>query len=274
MKDDSHMRPMTSAVIATDEVARLARQAVAVLAAHGPGRSDGMARRLLQMSDTFISPDEALRHEMLLRLRQDGITNEDLVDHVIPAVARLMGERWGADDISFAHVTIGAARLQETVRAIGRRHDAEDAKAILLVVPRTEHHTLGSFVLADQWRRRGFAVDIAVDRHPRQLVEVLRKRRYHMVGITASGRRTLASVRELVDIIHSTATRVTPVIIGGPILDKDIDVRALTGADHTARDAASALMKCGLLQAGRIAPSFKNISHAGDGVPVVRVRGS
>ena len=38
------------------------------------------------MSDTFISPDEALRHEMLLRLRQDGITNEDLVDHVIPAV--------------------------------------------------------------------------------------------------------------------------------------------------------------------------------------------
>jgi methanogenic corrinoid protein MtbC1 len=266
MKDDSHMRPMTGSVMEAEEVSRLARRAIAVLAAHGPGRSDGMARRMIQMSDAFISPDETLRHEMLLRLRQDGVRSEDLVDHVIPAVARLMGERWFADEISFAHVTIGAARLQETVRAIGRHNDAEDARAVLIVIPRPEHHTLGAFVLADQLRRRGFAVDIAVDRHPRQLIEVLRKRRYHMVGITASGRRTLASVKDLVDIIRLTVTRVTPVIIGGPVLDKDLDVLALTGADHTARDAVSALMKCGLERAGKRTLSMANSNHAGDGV--------
>lgn len=266
MKDDSHMRPMTGSVIEADEVSRLARRAIALLAAHGPGRSDGMARRLVQMSDAYISPDENVRHETLLRLRQDGVSNEDIVDHVIPAVARLMGERWFADEISFAHVTIGAARLQETVRAIGRHSEGKDAKAVLLVVPRSEHHTLGTFVLADQLRRRGYAVDIAVDRHPRQLGEVLRKRRYHMVGITASGRRTLASARELVDIVRHTVTRVTPVIIGGPVLDKDLDVLALTGADHTARDAASALMKCGLERAGKKSLPMANSNHTGDGV--------
>jgi methanogenic corrinoid protein MtbC1 len=266
MKDDSHMRPVTGMVMEPEEVTRLARRAIAVLAAHGPGRTDGMTRRLVQMSDAFISPDENQRHEVLLRLRQDGVSNEDLVDHLIPAAARLLGERWFADQISFAHVTIGAARLQETVRAVGRHNDAESALAILLVVPRSEHHTLGSFVLADQLRRRGYSVDIAVDRHPRQLVEVLRKRRYRMVGITASGRRTLASVKELVDIIRLTVTRVTPVIIGGPVLDKDLDVLALTGADHTARDAVSALMKSGLERAGKRALTMVNSNHAGDGV--------
>ena len=260
------MRPMTPPVMESEDVSRLAKRAIAVLAAHGAARGDGMARRLLRMCDAFISPDETLRHEALLRLRQDGVSNEDLVDHIIPAVARLMGERWAKDEISFADVTIGAARLQETVRALARRSDAVDARAILLVIPRCEHHTLGTFALADQLRRRGYSVDIAVDRHPRQMVEMLRKRRYHMVGITASGRRTLASVKDLVDIIRLTVTRVTPVIIGGPVLDKDLDVLALTGADHTARDVASMLMKSGLERAGKAALYMENSNHTGNGV--------
>ena len=168
-------------------------------------------------------------------------------------------------------------RCAPSVAATTRR----DAKAILLVVPRTEHHTLGSFVLADQWPAKGLC-----GRHRRPIVTPANWWRCcASVDTTWSaspppGAERFASVRELVDIIHSTATRVTPVIIGGPILDKDIDVRALTGADHTARDAASALMKCGLLQAGRIAPSFKNISPrrgrsaGGEGQRVMNTRGS
>ena len=87
---------------------------------------------------------------------------------------------------------------------------------------------------------------MAVDRHPRQIHEMLRRKPYRMVGITVSGRRTLASAKELVDIIRLTVTRVTPIVIGGAILDKGLDVLALSGADHTARDAVSALRRCGL----------------------------
>ena len=259
MKDESHRHPMAHPAIEAAEVTQLARRAIAVLAAHGPGRSDGLSHRLVQLCDAFISPDEDRRHEMLRRLRQDGVSVDDIIDHVVPALARAMGERWFADDISFAHVTIGAARLQEAVRALGWHDESrspvvEGAAAILLVIPRSEHHTLGAFVLADQLRRRGHPVDIAVDRHPRQLAEILRKRRYGMVGITASGRRTLASARELTHIVRQAVTTVTPVVIGGPILDKGLDVLGLTGADHTAQDADTALRKCGLARAGRGTP--------------------
>lgn len=265
------MRPMAITVMEGEEVTRLARRATAVLAAHGPGRSDGMGHHLIRMSDAFISSDEEDRHEMLTRLRRDGISRPDIIDQIIPAVARLLGERWFADEISFVDVTVGAARLQEAARALGRENDLRDrgrsdADAILIVIPRGEHHMLGPLVLADQMRRRGFAVDTVVDRHPRQLPGILSKRRYRMVGITASGRGTLASARELVETIRASVTRVTPVVIGGSILDKDLDVLSLTGADHTARDAASALMKCKLLDVGSETRSERQFNHAGNGV--------
>ena len=268
MKDDSHKKATTTLVTDGAEVRLLARRAIAMLAANGNGRSEELARRLDRLYDAFISRDEDERHEMLLRLRQDGVSTNDIVDHIIPAVARLLGERWANDRISFADVTIGTARLQEAVRALGwhdksRQKIAETAPVILLVIPRPENHTLGAFVLADQWRRMGFHVDIAMDQHPRQIAERVLKHRYAMIGITAAGRRTLASARELVDIIRLTVARVTPIFIGGAILDRDIDVLAITGADHTARDAGSALRKCGLIDTGWEAPSFETTGHGG-----------
>lgn len=276
MKDGIHLRPVAPSAIEGDEVTRLARRAIALLSADGPGRTDGMARRFAQMSDAFISPEGDAHHAALLRLRQDGIARDDIVDHVVPAVARMLGERWMSDEISFAHVTIGAARLQETVRSLGRRDGPDrprDSRAprVLLAIPRGEHHTLGTFVLADQMRRHGFAVDTLVDVHPRQLTGVLRRNRYSMVGITASGRRTLASVRELVDTVHRSVTRVTPTVIGGPVLETVPQACALTGADHAARDAVSALVKCRLLDVGGEALSEPRMKRAGHGGPAAGV---
>lgn len=251
MDNDPHGRLTGLQAIEAAEIARLARRAIAVLAADRPGRSDAVTQRLSQLCDAFIAPEEDKRHDMLMRLRQDGVTTSEIIDHVVPAVATMMGDRWFTDEISFAHVTIGAARLQESVRVLGwhdtRAQNSETvAPTILLIIPRGEDHTLGAFVLADQLRRRGYRVDMAIDRPARQIAEMVRRRRYCMVGITASGRRTLASAKELVDIIRATVTRVTPIIIGGAILDKEIDAAKSTGADHTARDAGSALQRCGL----------------------------
>lgn len=206
-------------------------------------------RRVNALCDAFMAEDNALRHDAIQRLQQEGIGIDDLMDYVIPATARALGERWMNDEISFAMTSIGAARLQETVRALAARRAAAataPTKSILLVVPKPETHTLGVFVAADQFRRLGFQVEVAVDQHPRQIAALLRKHRFAMVGITAAGRRTLASTRELVDIIRATAIRVVPVVIGGPVLDTGIDVLKTTGANYIARDAQTALHKCGL----------------------------
>lgn len=244
------------------EIARLAARAIAVLLRERDTQRATVEARLMLLCDAFLSERDETRHAVLGRMRRDGIPVDDLVDLVLPEVARFMGRRWAEDDISFADVTIGAARLQETVRLLtkgcGReeeRHDTVDgtrprmrkpARRVLLVVPRPEHHTLGVFVVADQLRRRGYETDIAVDMHARQVAEMVLNRRYCMVGITASGRRALASARELVDTIRASVRRVTPIVLGGSIVAGGSNLKAQTGVDHVVRDVESALRLCGL----------------------------
>jgi methylmalonyl-CoA mutase cobalamin-binding subunit len=111
-----------------------------------------------------------------------------------------------------------------------------------------EEHTLGTFVVADQIRRHGCEVDIAMDLHPRQIAEKVRKTRYHMVGITASGRRSLATAKELVETIKASVTRVTPIVLGGSVVGGGKDLKAMTGVDHVVNDGPSALRACGLMK--------------------------
>jgi methanogenic corrinoid protein MtbC1 len=223
-------------------------------------RQPRVEARLRLLGDAFLSDHEETRHAVLARVRQDGISVNDIVDVILPEVARNAGQRWMDDEISFADVTIVTARLQETVRALGRLHRGGDpgliggaakpARAqpkVLLIIPRPEEHTFGTFVVADQIRREGCAVDIAMDLHPRQIAEMVRKTRYHMVGITASGRRTLATARELVEIIKASVTRVTPIVLGGTVVGGGRDLKAMTGVDHIVTDGPSALRACGLM---------------------------
>ncbi len=235
--------------MANDEVKMLAARALSVLASKTAPRPAGVERRLQMLCDAFVDAEEAPRHEAILRVCQDGIAPRDVVSHIIPETARLMGQRWADDSLSFAEVTIGAARLQETVRAMVMKdpaHAVDRLGKVLLVVPRPEHHTLGLFVAADRFRRLGYDVDVSVAEPGRRVSDQVLRNRYALVGMTAAGRRTLAYVKELIDIIRHRVPRRTNVVVGGSVLDSNLDIIGLTGADFAAADAKSALQLCGL----------------------------
>lgn len=244
--------------VADAEVARLTAQAISILLS-GKALKPSIQARLDLLGDAFLSDRAGTWHDVLLHMRQAGIPVDDIIDVIIPEVARNAGQRWMDDEISFADVTIVTARLQETVRALGRvprqrgsgcdgdvRAAAKTGPRVLMIIPRPEEHTLGAFVAADQFRRHGCRVDIAMDLHPRQIAETVRRTRYHMVGITAAGRRTLASTRELVDTVKASVTRVTPVVLGGSSVEGTANLKGVTGVDHVVRDVRAALGACGL----------------------------
>ncbi|MEX3017336.1 B12-binding domain-containing protein [Gymnodinialimonas hymeniacidonis] len=233
----------------------LAREAIRILASRNEEQPDRLRARMDRLCEAFLSEDEEERHVAIQNLRNEGVADTEIIDHVIPEVARILGQRWADDTLSFAEVSIGSARLQETVRALIARDivpmgavsaDHLNAPRILLIIPRPEDHTLGTFVAADQFRRLGYAVDIIVDQHARQAALELRKHQYVMVGLTIGGRRTLASARELVEIIRTTATRATPVVLGGSFVETASDLKQATGVDHVAVSVRDALEKCGL----------------------------
>lgn len=269
MTEIEHPQTLASPGIAQREVRALARQAIHVMATRSRVPTALSDQRMKVLCEAFLSEQEDPRHLALLRLRQDGISLRSIVDHVVPDIARHLGLLWASDEISFAEVTIGTARLQETVRTLAVKDhawaivtgqpDAADemrdagspaperqARRVLMVIPRPEHHTLGVFVASDQFRRRGFDVDIAIDRHPRQIASMARLKRYDMIGITVAGRKTLASAREIIDMVRPNLTRVTPIVLGGSFAGSGADLRRVTGADYIAEDVTSAVAQCGL----------------------------
>jgi methanogenic corrinoid protein MtbC1 len=192
------------------------------------------------------------------RMRKEGVSVTDIIDVVLPEVARNAGQRWMDDEISFADVTIVTARLQETVRAFGRvprgqcpaNEPAQPAIRTRATARSADHsapeeHTFGAIVVADQIRRHGWRSTSPWTCTRARSPKRCGKRAINMVGITASGRRSLASARELVKTIKASVTRVTPVVLGGSVVGEELTCKAMTGVDHVLSDVPSALRACG-----------------------------
>jgi len=231
-------------------VSSLAVKALSVLKAKGNAIApDHKSPQLEAICDAFVASDEAERHEAISTLQAHGLSNQDIIEHIIPTTAQLLGDRWFANNLSFADVTIGAARLQETIRALNAKTTQEQVlggDSILLVVPRNEHHTLGVFVAAHKFRSLGIEVKLAVGTHPTQVAQMVRKYRFPAVGITSSGRRSLSSVKELVDAVRKSVPKITPIVIGGGVTSLPLDIKQITGADHVSSDPEAVIELCGL----------------------------
>ncbi len=177
-----------------------------------------------------------------------GLTPAVLIDRYIPAAARWFGDSWCVDQLSFADVTIGAARLQAMVRDLDRLTDHPEPQAtVLMIVLKDAYHTLGAMVATSQLRRHGIAVELMlgqdVNSAPKQLESVY----FDAVMVSASSSEKLEMLRELVKHIRNKGNGSAPVVIGGSILDHNNDVKTLTGADYTLNDPIEAAKKCGLM---------------------------
>jgi methylmalonyl-CoA mutase cobalamin-binding subunit len=236
------------------DVEELAARAISVLASQSAAstaaNSDLRHQALSDLCDAFVSVESEDRHKALARLLDRGVTADQLISVIIPETARLMGDRWFANRLSFAEVTIGAARLQETVRSIALRRGVleypSDGPSILMIVPRSEHHTLGVFVAAEQMRRVGLQVRIAVGMHDIEIAQLVRKHRFPMIGISASNRRTLPAVRDMITTIKAAVPQITPVVVGGGVTTLGVDVKAITRADFVSSDIDETLAFLGV----------------------------
>ncbi|MGA0229144.1 MAG: hypothetical protein ACO3K4_15350, partial [Paracoccaceae bacterium] len=86
-----------------------------------------------------------------------GVHADAIVDYCIPRIARIYGQEWANDSLSFATVSVGCAHLQLVLKHIIHQRGFNvlggEGKCLLLAAPAPEQHTLGALVLADQLRR-------------------------------------------------------------------------------------------------------------------------
>ena len=228
----------------------LATRALSLIATRG-GRPKMDARFLAKLEAALSDPDRQARQGIADQMQSAGIPWTEIVDHYIPAIARRLGERWCQDEIGFAEVTIGSARLQAMLREFCLEWSEERlpdpmAPNLLLIVREDDHHTLGAMVTACQLRRLGASVRLALGLPDRAAADMLSLKRFDAVLISASSSVKLESVRNLVKMLRMAAKTATPIVLGGTILETDRDARALTSADHATSGPEEALRLCGV----------------------------
>ena len=229
--------------IGGDVVQHIAERALDVLAKSKPmGAAETPIAKFFDLTASFLASDNAVRQDLLTHLMYAGVTPTQIIEDIVPAAARYIGELWIQDRLSFAEVSIGSARLQETVRALEHPTDPRvNAPSVSLIVPHQEHHTLGAFVLAEEFRKLGCHTRVIVGTSLPQVLANLRGSACDLVGISIGGNRTHAHARELIRAIRRTIPGEVPIAVGGAGVDQAVDILKATGADFMCTSASQAI---------------------------------
>lgn len=172
--------------------------------------------------------------DIVAAMRAHGISDAGIVDHYIPAVARTLGDCWLSDELPFAQVSIGAARLQGMLPLLDDR-PADGSKTQsgvgLLLVAESEHHTLGAMVLAHQLRRQGLEIYVTVGAPPDDVLALVQQGGIDVVMISCSQPSNLDSIANLVDRLRKSCAQLPPILLGGAAVEGAEELVRKTGVD-------------------------------------------
>lgn len=231
----------------------LASFALSVVAARTGGNriNAALIRKLL---DAVMGRSGESYRAVARQMLAMGVTAESIVDEYIPSVARKMGEEWSDDKSSFAEVTIGGTRLQSLLRELAGVWSADGAAgradrnaAVIVALPQHAQHTLGASVLATRLRRYGLSVRLVMKVAPATFDRMLQNGTYAAVFISASLGDSMDEIRALsVTVKNRTRSDPLPVVLGGTIIEDDVDLLKRTGVDFATLDTDEAISFCGL----------------------------
>lgn len=205
------------------------------------------------LSDAFQSDDPDMRRRAVSDLLVSGVSGKEFIHSHAGDTARMLGNLWADNKISFAETTIGVARLQETVRSLAARGPLEKSTKvgaeILLLAPEHENHLLGLFIACEAFEEAGCYVHLAIGQSPEEIGTLAQRHRYDMIGISVSSNRTVKEARAIVRKLRGGKSRSTPIILGGGLVadeTKHVELIAETDVDHITCDPMVALRHCGV----------------------------
>ena len=181
------------------------------------------------------------------RLRDEGLSVSTLYTGLITPVARHLGELWRQDRCDFVQVTIGVGRLKQLVYELSGElrlptdEHHRQRQVMLAPVPGSQH-TLGLLIVAEYFRQSGWGVWNVPSTSLKELAEVAASRHFDLLGMSLGASAHLENLRGAIDTVrrHSLNPHI-PVMVGGPALLADPELKASIPANAFANDAQEAL---------------------------------
>jgi len=181
------------------------------------------------------------------RLRQRGMPLDHVYLHLLSPAARLLGEHWIADTLTFSEVTLGLWRLHHLLRDLSEAFHSEGDRvpsgfqALLLPAP-GEQHTFGLLMVAEFFRQSGWAVSSGPFFSSGELARIARGGWYSVVGFSVSRDDQLDSVAAEIRTVRRTSrNQEIGVMVGGRVFVEHPELVRRVGADATATDGREAV---------------------------------
>jgi methanogenic corrinoid protein MtbC1 len=230
---------------------RFASEVVSRLASRATTRGRPCQSLLSDLIDAAVSVDPSRIPGVLSRFRRARVSSAALVDVYIPAAARLLGDKWMEDHLSFSSVAIASGRLQSLLRALGGewaadRGETRDGRpVVLLATPQGESHVLGAMVATSMLRRAGVSVCLRMAADRDEVVALAAERAFDAAMLSVSCRDGVDAARDLVKTIRM-ARPDAPIVVGGVGMSVGGDAGSCAGADLATSDMTAALRFCGI----------------------------
>ncbi|WP_108838771.1 B12-binding domain-containing protein [Tateyamaria sp. Alg231-49] len=200
------------------------------------------------LCNALISKDENAAASIVTGLRASGIKAEDIYLKQLGAAARLLGERWEKDELSFVEVTVGTGRMFAIMRSMRALFEprviARDKAATFASVP-GEDHTLGVHMAADLFRKEGWDIALKVGLDHDQLVAEIEKSPNGIVGLSISGEHSIDALSRLVVALHICCPNAIILVSGSNIeaVRPTLTLLGVDGIAATIEDAVQQLEK-------------------------------
>lgn len=177
-----------------------------------------------------------------------GISVEDIFIEVLAPAARHLGTMWDEDQVDFVDVTMALWRLQEIVHELAARMPGAaerrggERRALFAPLP-GEQHGFGSLMVEEFFRRAGWTTTSEPSGSEADLVAMVGKRWFELVGLTVTLESNVARLPAIIAALRAASKNPRlGVMVGGRIFSERPELARGCGADATAVDARAAVL--------------------------------
>ncbi|MEO0929483.1 MAG: cobalamin-dependent protein [Pseudomonadota bacterium] len=190
----------------------------------------------------LLANDDQAGAAFIHDMRSAGASIDAVYLKYLAGAARMLGEWWDDDLVSFPHVTLATSRMYAIMRAM--RHQfpiptaATGRSAVFASVP-GEAHTLGLRIATDLFRKDGWKIDLVIaESHDATVCDIVRSDA-PLIGFSAGGRHSLQALSRLVIALRIEKPAAL-LFVSGQVIEDASEAVKLLGVDGMAGDMDTA----------------------------------
>jgi methanogenic corrinoid protein MtbC1 len=200
-----------------------------------------------KLAQLILENHAGVAGEFIEELRAEGMQLEAIYLDVMAPAARHLGKMWEDDLCDFTAVTIGLWRLQQLMYELSpafqddAEHGVHVLRTMLVPVPGSQH-TLGLLMVAEFFRRAGWAVWGDPAATVPDLLKAVKTQYFDLAGFSVGSETHFDLLaRTIKDIRKQSQNPAIRIMVGGPVIVANPELVAVVGADGTAPDASQAV---------------------------------